>query len=132
MCLLLAVERMEVQPRAGAGIEHTADAVLVQLPDELISARKRWRLRCPKGEPELVFPDAKGRPIQSSDLLRTGLHSSLRRAGLHHANVHITLVTYAHAIPKARSGRCVGSSHCAEWKQNGNIESGSGLRGLIE
>src|SRR5215467_189497 len=80
---------------------------------------KRWRLRC---------PNANGRPMQSSDLLRTGLHPALRRAGIRqvpchdlrhsfasnllaagvdvvtvskalgHANVHITLVTYAHAI----------------------------------
>ena len=106
----------------------------VELPDELVSALKRWRLRCPKGEHELVFPDREGDPIQSSDLLRTGLHSALRRAGLRqvrfhdlrhsfasnllaagvdvvtvskalgHANVHITLVTYAHAIPKQRHG----------------------------
>ncbi len=106
----------------------------VELPDELVSALKRWRLRCPKGEHDLVFPDAKGRPMRSSDLLRTGLHSALRRAGLRkvrfhdlrhafasnllaagtdivtvskalgHANVHITLTTYAHAIPRARQG----------------------------
>jgi integrase len=104
----------------------------VELPDELVSALKRWRLRCPKGEHELVCPGAKGQPMNSSDLLRTGLHSALRRAGLRqvrfhdlrhsfasnllaasvdvvtvskalgHANVHITLVTYAHAIPKER------------------------------
>ena len=106
----------------------------MKLPDELVSALKRWRLRCPKGEHDLAFPDAKGRPIHSSDLLRTGLHAALRRAGLRqvrfhdlrhsfasnllaagvdvvtvskalgHANVHITLVTYAHAIPKQRRG----------------------------
>jgi integrase len=106
----------------------------VELPDELVSALKRWRLRCPKGEHELVFPDARGRPMQSSDLLRTGLHGALRRAGLRqvrfhdlrhsfasnllaagvdvvtvskalgHANVHITLTTYAHAIPRERQG----------------------------
>src|SRR5271167_1033809 len=79
-------------------------------------------------------PDAKGRPMQSSDLLRTGLHSALRRAGLRkvrfhdlrhsfasnllgagtdivtvskalgHANVHITVTTYAHGIPRERQG----------------------------
>jgi len=72
--------------------------------------------------------------MQSSDLLRTGLHPAMRRAGIRqvrfhdlrhsfasnllavgvdvvtvsnalgHANVHITLVTYAHAIPKERHG----------------------------
>jgi len=72
--------------------------------------------------------------MRSSDLLRTGLHAALRRAGLRrvrfhdlrhafasnllgartdivtvskalwHANVHITLTTYAHAIPRERQG----------------------------
>jgi hypothetical protein len=49
---------------------------------ELVSALKRWRLRCPKGEHDLVCPNAQGRPMQSSDLLRTGLHPALRRATL--------------------------------------------------
>jgi integrase len=102
----------------------------------------------------LVFPDAKGRPMRSSDLLRTGLHAALRRAKLRqvrfhdlrhsfasnllgagtdivtvskalgHANVHITLTTYAHAIPRERQGRrgCIGAIDGAEWKQNGNID----------
>lgn len=106
----------------------------VELPDELVSALKRWRLRCPKSEHELAFPDREGAPINSSDLLRTGLHAALRRAGLRrvrfhdlrhsfasnllgagvdvvtvskalgHANPHITFTVYAHAIPKERHG----------------------------
>jgi len=106
----------------------------VELPDELVSGLKRWKLRCPICEHDLVFPDAKGQPMMSSDLLRTGLHAALRRAKLRqvrfhdlrhsfasnllgagtdivtvskalgHANVHITLTTYAHAIPRERQG----------------------------
>jgi integrase len=120
----------------------------VELPDELISALKRWRLRCPKGEHDLVCPNAQGRPMQSSDLLRTGLHPALRRAGIRqvrfhdlrhafasnlladgvdvvtvskalgHANVHITLVTYAHAIPKQRHG--AGDALARLMAQSGN------------
>jgi hypothetical protein len=51
----------------------------VELPDELVSALRRWRLRCPKGEHELAFPDAKGRPMQSY-LLRTALRTAAPRA----------------------------------------------------
>jgi hypothetical protein len=54
----------------------------VELPDELVSALKRWCLRCPKGDLDLV----------------------LRHATLGHANVRITLTTYAHAIPRERQG----------------------------
>lgn len=126
----------------------------VELPDELVSALKRWRLRCPKGEHDLVCPDAKGRPMHSSDLLRTGLHAALRRAGLRqvrfhdlrhswasnllaagfdvvtvskalgHANVHITLTTYAHAIPKERHG--AGDALARLMAQDGNKMETSG------
>ncbi len=54
----------------------------IELPDEAISALKRWRLRCPKGEHDLVCPNPKGKPQQASDVLRSGLHPTLRRAGI--------------------------------------------------
>jgi integrase len=128
----------------------------VELPDELVSALKRWRLRCPKGEHDLVFPDAKGRPMHGSDLLRTGLHAALRRAGLRkvrfhdlrhsfasnllgagtdivtvskalgHANVHITLTTYAHAIPRERQG--AGDALARLMGQSGNKMETSALK----
>jgi integrase len=96
--------------------------------------------------------------MRSSDLLRTGLHAALRRAGLRqvrfhdlrhafasnllgagtdivtvskalgHANVHITLTTYAHAIPRERQGagdalaRLMGQSG----NKNGNIDPKTG------
>jgi integrase len=129
-----ALERALRDERRGAFYEPKTKASrrTVELPDEVVSVLKRWRLRCPKGEHDLVCPNAKGQPMQSSDLLRTGLHPALRRAGIRqvrfhdlrhsfasnllaggvdvvtvskalgHANVHITLLTYAHAIPKER------------------------------
>jgi integrase len=122
----------------------------VELPDELISALKRWRLRCLKGEHDLICPNARGLPMQSSDVLRTDLHPALRRTGIRqvrfhdprhsfasnllaagvdivtvskalgHANVHITLVTYAHAhaIPKQRHG--AGDALARLMAQSGN------------
>ena len=127
----------------------------VELPDELVSALKRWRLRRPKGEHELVCPGAKGQPMESSDLLRTGLHSARRRAGLRqirfhdlrhafasnlleagvdvvtvskalgHANVHITLVTCTHAIPKARhaAGDALARLMAQSGSKNGNMDA---------
>ena len=86
--------------------------------------------------------------MQSSDLLRTGFHGALRKAGIRqvrfhdlrhsfasnllaegvdvvtvskalgHANVHITLVTYAHAIPKSHQG--TGDALARLMMQNGN------------
>jgi integrase len=142
----------------------------VELPDELVAALKRWKLRCPLSEHDLVFPDAKGRPMRSSDLLRTGLHAALRRAKLRqvrfhdlrhsfasnllgagtdivtvskalgHANVHITLTTYAHAIPRERQG--AGDALARLMGQSGNkmetltpktgFEAGQNIRQVVD
>jgi integrase len=83
---------------------------------------------------DLVCPSVRGKPMHGSALLTRGLYPALRRAGIRqvrfhdlrhsfasnllgagvdivtvskalgHANVHITLTTYAHAVPKARHG----------------------------
>jgi integrase len=113
----------------------TSSRRTVELPAELVSELKRWRLACPKAEGyDLVCPARSGKPMQASALLQQGLHPALRRAGIRkvrfhdlrhsfasnlleagidvvtvskalgHANVHITLTTYAHAVPKARQG----------------------------
>jgi hypothetical protein len=47
---------------------------------------------------------------------------------LGHANVHITLTTYVHAIPKERQGAADALARSAsEWKQNGNTGLKSGI-----
>lgn len=106
----------------------------VELSDELISELKRWKLRCPKGEHDLVFPTSAGGPMDATDVLRLGLYPALRRAGIRqvrfhdlrhsfasnllaagvdavtvsralgHASPHITMTIYAHALPNARRG----------------------------
>ena len=95
-----------------------------------------------------MFPDRKGNPISSSDLLWTGLHSTLRRAGLRqihfhdlrhsfasnllgagvdvvtvskalgHSDPHITFTVYAHVIPKERHG--AGDALARLMAQSGN------------
>jgi hypothetical protein len=49
---------------------------------------------------------------------------------LGHGNVHLTLVTYAHAIPQERHG--AGDALARLMAQGGNIDLRNGLRGLIE
>jgi integrase len=112
----------------------TSSRRTVELPAELLSELKRWRLACPKGPHDLVCPSTTGRPMQGSVLLQQGFLPALRRAGvrrvryhdlrhsfasnllaagvdivtvsksLGHSKVHITLNTYSHAIPKERQG----------------------------
>ena len=106
----------------------------VELPEPLLRMLNEWRPRCPKSVNHLVCPSVTGLPMQGSALLQRGLHPALVRGGLRrvryhdlrhsfasnllvsgvdivtvskalgHANVQITLSTYAHAVPKARQG----------------------------
>ena len=99
-----------------------------------IEELKRWRPLCPKNEHDLVCPSVTGLPMHASALLQRGFYPALDRAGIRrvrfhdlrhswasnlleageniatvsralgHANVYITLKTYAHAIPKPRHG----------------------------
>jgi integrase len=100
----------------------------VPLPAELVTELKPWRLRCPKGPLDLVFPNGDGGPLPLSTA-DSGLHQALRRAKLRrvtlhalrhgyasalisagasvkvvqrlmgHANIQMTLQTYAHVMP---------------------------------
>lgn len=102
---------------------------------------------------DLVCPSVTGKPMQASALLQQGFQPALRRAGIRkvrfhdlrhsfasnllaagvdvvtvskalgHANVHITLTTYAHAVPKARHGAA--DRMAALLSQSGNkLETG--------
>jgi integrase len=106
----------------------------IEIPDELRKILQEWRPRCPNNEHDLVCPSVTGLPMQASALLQRGFLPALERAGvrrvrfhdlrhsfasnllgagidvvtvskaLGHANVQITLMTYAHAIPRPRQG----------------------------
>jgi len=54
----------------------------IDLPEFLMHELKKWKLRCPKSELDLVFPNEAGRPLSHSNLLARGLYPALRRAGL--------------------------------------------------
>ncbi len=106
----------------------------VEIPNELRAMLREWRAICPKNDHHLVCPSVRGRPMQASALLQKGFLPALERAGIRrvrfhdlrhsfasnlleagvdivtvskalgHANVQITLTTYAHAVPKPRQG----------------------------
>jgi len=54
----------------------------VDLPDALIADLKQWRLQCPVGEHDLVFPNSDGKPMNSANMTSRGFKPALRRAGL--------------------------------------------------
>ena len=67
----------------------------IGLPDELIHELKKWKLRCPKGEHDLVFPNGAGNPENHGNLLRRGFYPALRHAGLRHIRFHDLRHTFA-------------------------------------
>ena len=60
----------------------------VELPSATISALKAWKLKCPKGELELVFPNTEGGPANHYNFRGRVFVPALRRAGLRRVRVH--------------------------------------------
>ncbi len=67
----------------------------VDIPAVLISELKVWKLRCPNGEYDLVFPNGAGNPEGHGNLLRRGFKPFLRKAGLREIRFHDLRHTYA-------------------------------------
>ena len=67
----------------------------IDLPPELVTELKKWRLRCPKSELDLVFPNSVGNPENHGNMLRRGFYPALRRAGLPRIRFHDLRHTYA-------------------------------------
>jgi integrase len=54
----------------------------IPCPAELVLTLKKWRLQCPKGELDLVFPNAAGQPQYRATMLDHVLRPALKAAGL--------------------------------------------------
>jgi integrase len=102
----------------------------LSLPTFLLKELKAWRLACPNGPYDLVFPNLDGQPVSYSNLMQRGFRPALRRAGIRrirfhdlrhtfaslmisngedmahvsrlmgHANASFTLNVYSHMIPR--------------------------------
>ena len=67
----------------------------VDLAPELVSAFKEWKLACPTGELDLVFPTEVGTPEDANNMLKRRFYPALRRAGLPKVRFHDLRHTYA-------------------------------------
>ncbi len=67
----------------------------VGLSEELIGELKKWKLRCPKGGHDLIFPTGTGNPESHSNLMSRGFYPALRRAGLRRIRFHDLRHTFA-------------------------------------
>ena len=84
-------------PKTKAGVRE------VTISPDLVRALKVWRLACPKGELNLVFPHVDGGPNDRDRILRYGLRPALRRAKLREVNFHSLRHSCASAMIAAGS-----------------------------
>jgi integrase len=120
-----------------------ASTRFVSLPPVAMSELKRWKIECPHGELDFVFPNTNGTAMDDRNFRMRTFYPALRRAGLRkvrvhdlrhtaasmliaagadladvsrqmgHANVSITLSVYTHHF--ARRGGCDLGARLAEF-----------------
>ncbi|MFI5364977.1 MAG: tyrosine-type recombinase/integrase [Candidatus Binatia bacterium] len=87
----------------------------IDLPPELLHVLKVWKLQCPPGELDLVFPTPEGKPAHRSNVLRWGLYPALERAGLRRVHMHSLRHSFASSLimagePPTRVANLLGHS----------------------
>jgi integrase len=70
----------------------------VRIGPELVSALKRWKLQCPKGPLNLVFPTSEGTPKHRSTITHKGLRPALKAAKLRRVTLHSFRHSFASAL----------------------------------
>lgn len=70
----------------------------IPIPRELAATLKRWKLACPIGTLDLVFPMADGSPMHRKVLYDYGLLPALERAALPHFTIHALRHTFASTL----------------------------------
>jgi integrase len=67
----------------------------ITLPGFLLKELKLWRLACPNGPHDLIFPNLDGRPMSYWNLMARGFHPALKRAGIRRIRFHDLRHTFA-------------------------------------
>ena len=116
-------QRVDFKNRAGAP-KSAAGNRTVPLPSVVLNALKEWRLACPKGQLNLVFPTDTGQPQYHTNIVRRGLCPAWLKAGI------ITMVANADGklIPTAKYPGLHSLRHFyASWLINRKEDGGLGL-----
>ncbi len=79
-------------PKTKAGLR------TIPISTRLVSTLKVWKLRCPVGAADLVFPAPDGRPNHRATVTRRGLRPALDRAKLRHVTFHSLRHSFASAL----------------------------------
>ena len=60
----------------------------IDLPEDLVSELRKWKLACPISELNLIFPSAEGQITCHDNIVKRHFQPALRRAGLRHVSFH--------------------------------------------
>ena len=77
------------------GTPKTGKIRKVDMSLELVKILKEWRLACPKGEHNLVFPNSYGGYQDANNMIKRRFKPALNRAGINHLRFHDLRHTYA-------------------------------------
>jgi integrase len=61
----------------------------IDVDADLLLELKKWKLKCPKGKHNLVFPNEEGNPIDATNMIKRIWYPTLRRAGLPQYRFHL-------------------------------------------
>ena len=67
----------------------------IDVDPDLLLELKKWRLQCPKGKHNLVFPNEVGNPMDATNMIKRIWYPTLRRAGLPRYRFHLLRHTNA-------------------------------------
>lgn len=77
------------------GTPKTGKTRKIDMSQELVKVLKEWRLACPKGENNLVFPNGDGGYQDANNMIKRRFKPALNRAGIDSLRFHDLRHTYA-------------------------------------
>jgi integrase len=98
-------QRVDKFNKVGALKSETSERV-VPLPPMLLSVLREWKLACPKGSLDLVFPNGAGKPESHANIVQRGLQPTMIAAGLIKKN-RTAKYTGLHALRHFYASWCI-------------------------
>jgi integrase len=98
-------QRVDKFNKAGALKSESSERV-VPLPPAVLNVLREWKLACPKGSLDLVFPNGVGKPESHANIVQRGLQPTMIAAGLTKKN-RTAKYTGLHALRHFFASWCI-------------------------